>query len=130
VSNNDEAERLDKKISEENIMKSNRVKFLAIILILLPLFVLALFNNKPVGTIINAADAAETYKAKCAMCHSPKAEKAFDPAKTDAELAEIIMKGKKGEKPPYMPGFEAKGMTADEAKALVIYMKELRKPAQ
>jgi cytochrome c1 len=39
------------------------------------------------------------------------------------------LKGKKGEKPPYMPGFEAKGMTEDQAKALAAYMRTLRTPA-
>lgn len=105
-----------------------RVKLIAIALFMLPLIALLMFNNKPVGTIASAADAAETYKAKCAMCHGPTALKLFDPAKTDEELTEIILKGKKSEKPPHMPGFEAKGMTADEAKALTTYMKELRKP--
>ena len=37
-------------------------------------------------------------------------------------------KGKKGEKPPFMPGFEAKGMSKDDAKALVEYMQSLRQP--
>jgi len=109
-------------------MKLNRVKFLAIALFILPLMALAIFNTKPIGTVVNAADPAETYKAKCAMCHGPTAQKLFDPAKTDEELTETILKGRKGEKPPFMPAFEAKGMTADEAKALATYMKELRKP--
>ena len=108
-------------------MKLNRVKLFAVTLFILPVLALVIFNTKPVGTIVSAnADAAETYKAKCAMCHSPKAEKLFDPAKTDEVLTEIIMKGKKGEKPPFMPGFEAKGMTAEQAKELVTYMKGLR----
>lgn len=99
-------------------------------LFMLPLMALAIFNTKPVGTIVSAnADAAETYKAKCAMCHGPTAQKLFDPAKTDAELSEIILKGKKGEKPPFMPGFETKGMTAEEAKELTTYMKGLRQPS-
>lgn len=110
-------------------MKLNRVKFLAIILIILPLFVLLLFNTKPAGTLVNAADTAETYRTKCAMCHSPKAEKQFDPAKPDAELVETTLKGKKAEKPPNMPGFEAKGMTPEQALELVTFMKDLRKPA-
>lgn len=63
------------------------------------------------------------------MCHTAKAEKNFDPAKTDEDLVQTILKGRKGERPPYMPGFEAKGMTADEAKALAAYMKTLRTPA-
>jgi len=106
-----------------------RVKLLAIALFILPLMALAIFNPKPVGTIVTAADTAETYTAKCAMCHGPTALKLFDPAKTDEELTEIILKGKKSEKPPHMPGFEAKGMTPVEAKTLTTYMKELRKPA-
>ena len=105
-----------------------RAKLLAIVLFILPLMALLIFNNKPVGNVAKAADAAETYKAKCAMCHGPTAQKVFDPAKTDEELTEVILKGKKSEKPPHMPGFEAKGMTPDEAKALTTYMKELRKP--
>jgi len=110
-------------------MTLNRLKIFVTALFILAMITLAFFNTKPVGTIVSAADAAETYKAKCAMCHSPKAEKLFDPAKTDEELVETILKGKKGEKPPYMPGYEAKGMTAAEAKELVTYMKGLRKPS-
>jgi mono/diheme cytochrome c family protein len=74
-------------------------------------------------------DPAAAYKAKCAVCHSPKADKFFDPAKTDEQHVDVVLKGKKGEKPPYMPGFEAKGMTADEAKALVGYMRSIRVPS-
>jgi mono/diheme cytochrome c family protein len=118
-----------KDFDRRNIMTLKRVKLFTITLFVLPVIALAIFNTKPVGTFVSAkADAAETYKTKCAMCHSPKAEKLFDPAKTDEVLTEIIMKGKKGEKPPFMPGFEAKGMTADEAKALIIYMRKLKNP--
>lgn len=110
-------------------MKLNRVKFFAIVLFILPLLALVFFNTKPVGTIVKAdGNAAETYKAKCAMCHSPKAEKFFDTAKTDEAHIEIILKGKKGEKPPFMPGFEAKGMTPEQAKELVVFMRDLRNP--
>ena len=95
----------------------------------LPLLALFTFTDRPVAAGPAAIDdAAATYKAKCAMCHSPKADKFFDPSKSEDELVEITLKGKKGEKPPYMPGFEAKGMTADEAKALVQYMKTLKTP--
>jgi len=71
-------------------------------------------------------DAAATYKSKCKMCHGATAEKKFDPALADDDLVQIILKGKKAEKPPNMPGYEAKGMTADQAKALVTYMKSLK----
>ncbi|NOT47797.1 MAG: cytochrome c [Acidobacteria bacterium] len=92
--------------------------------------VLAVIGFKPdsVAYPVAAADTASTYKAQCVMCHSPKAEKFFDPAKKDEEHIETILKGKKGEKPPYMPAFEAKGMKAEEAKALAEYMKTLRTP--
>src|ERR1044071_1482677 len=71
-------------------------------------------------------DAAKTYKGKCVACHGPKAEKKFDATKSDDEHVQIILKGKKAEKPPNMPGYEAKGVTADQAKALLDYMKSIR----
>ena len=70
-------------------------------------------------------DAAGTYK-KCVACHGPKADKKFDPAKSDDEHVQIILKGKKAEKPPNMPGYESKGINAEQAKALLDYMKSLR----
>lgn len=71
-------------------------------------------------------DPAATYKAKCAMCHGPKAEKKFDASLADDDLVQIVLKGKKAEKPPNMPAYEEKGMTADQAKAMVGYMKSLK----
>ena len=71
-------------------------------------------------------DAAKTYKSKCVACHGAKAEKKFDATKSDDEHVQIILKGKKGEKPPNMPAYETKGVTADQAKALLDYMKSLR----
>ena len=71
-------------------------------------------------------DAAKTYKTKCLACHGPKADKKFDAAKSDEEHVQIILKGKKAEKPPNMPGYESKGITADQAKALLDHMKSLR----
>jgi len=83
-----------------------------------------------VGATASAADdPAAIFKAKCAMCHSPKAEKFYDPSRPDEEQVQAILKGKKGEKPPYMPAFETKGITEDDAKALAAYMKSLRTPA-
>lgn len=70
-------------------------------------------------------DAAGTYKSKCLMCHGPKSEKKFDPAKADAEHVQVILKGKKMEKPPHMPGYEEKGVTEDQAKALVAHMRSI-----
>ena len=71
-------------------------------------------------------DAAATYKAKCIACHGPKAEKKFDAAKPNADDAQVVLKGKKMEKPPNMPSYEEKGITLDQANALVVYMKSIQ----
>jgi mono/diheme cytochrome c family protein len=71
-------------------------------------------------------DPAATYKAKCVACHGAKAEKKFDTAKSDDKLLDAILKGAKGEKPPNMPAYETKGIDADQAKALLSYMKSLK----
>ena len=74
-------------------------------------------------------DAGKNYKAKCAMCHSPKAEKSYNPDLPKEEQVAAILKGRQAAKPPHMPAFEPKGMKEDQAKALVEYMVALRKPA-
>lgn len=71
-------------------------------------------------------DAAATFKTKCVACHGPKAEKKFDSSLPDAQLIDIVMNGKKPEKPPNMPAYGAKGVTAEQAKALVEQMKQLK----
>ena len=68
------------------------------------------------------------YKTKCAMCHGPKAAKAFDPELTDAEHVTAILEGKKGDKPPHMPAFKDKGVDEEKAQALVTFMRQLRTP--
>ena len=110
-------------------MRTNRVKFFAIIFFAVPLMLLAVFSTSPakVAAYVSDEPAAE-YKAKCAMCHTATASKFFDPAKADEHHVQAVLKGQKGEKPPFMPGFEAKGMTEDTAKGLVAYMRTL-KPA-
>lgn len=72
-------------------------------------------------------DAAGTFKAKCQVCHGPAAEKKFDATVADDDLVKIVLAGKKGEKPPFMPAYAEKGITEDQAKALVAHMKSLRK---
>lgn len=72
-------------------------------------------------------DATATYKAKCQACHGAAAEKKFDATVADADLVQAVLKGKKGEKPPNMPGYEEKGINEEQAKALVAYMKSLKK---
>jgi mono/diheme cytochrome c family protein len=71
-------------------------------------------------------DAAATFKAKCVACHGATAEKKFDANLADADLVQIVLKGKKAEKPPNMPAYEEKGITEDQAKALVAYMKSIK----
>jgi cytochrome c5 len=75
---------------------------------------------------VQPSDAAGYYKAKCVMCHGKKAEKKFDSSMSDEQLVEIVLKGKKVEKPPHMPGYGEKGVTADQAKALIEHMKHLK----
>ncbi len=73
-----------------------------------------------------SADAATTYKTKCVACHGPKADKRFDATLPEDQMVDTILKGKKAEKPPNMPAFGEKGITSDQAKALVAYMKSLK----
>jgi mono/diheme cytochrome c family protein len=112
-------------------MKSrvNQLKKVAIALVILPLFATLLLSSTSVKT--RAADGdkdvATVYKeSKCVICHGAQAAKFFDPAIPEDQLVEAILKGKKAEKPPNMPAFEEKGINADQAKALVTYMKSLK----
>ncbi len=78
-------------------------------------------------TEVKFTDTASYYKeAKCVVCHGQKAEKKFNADMKEEELVEIVLNGKKPEKPPNMPAYEAKGITADQAKALVEHMKQLK----
>lgn len=72
------------------------------------------------------SDPAAYYTAKCVMCHGKKAEKKFDASLAEDQLVDIVLKGKKVEKPPHMPGYAEKGVTAEQAKALVEHMKQLK----
>src|SRR5688500_17889836 len=72
-------------------------------------------------------DAAPFYIATFQVCHGAAAEKKFDATLADADLVQIVLNGKKGEKPPFMPGYAEKGVTEEQAKALVALMKSLKK---
>jgi cytochrome c5 len=100
---------------------SNRTRKLSIALAATMIATAFLIASVP-GKASSDEDAA-LYKSKCAMCHGQSAEKKFDATKADEELIQIVLKGKKLEKPPNMPSFEEKGLTADQAKALVAFMK-------
>lgn len=72
------------------------------------------------------SDTTAYYKSKCVMCHGKKAEKKFNATLTDDEMVEVVLKGKKVEKPPHMPGYAEKGVSPEQAKALVDHMKQLK----
>ena len=97
-----------------------------------PLFLVFIFSgsSRPVpaqdAPEVQPSDTAAYFKAKCVMCHGPKAEKKFDAALPEDQMLEAILKGKKVEKPPHMPAYEPKGVTAENAKALIAYMKQLK----
>ena len=108
-------------------MSLNQIKLIAVALIVVPLIAVGAFRTDNVrASAYASADAAETYKAKCAMCHKPDASKFFDTALSEDDMVQAILKGKKAEKPPNMPAFEEKGITADQAKELATYMKGLK----
>ena len=94
-------------------------------------FVLGVLMLAPVATStatqeVSAANAAEFYNAKCKMCHGAKAEKKFDSALPEDQMLDAVLKGKKAEKPPNMPEYGSKGVTAEQAKGLIDYMKQLK----
>ena len=104
-----------------------RMKMFAVALITLTLFAVVLFSPSPapVRAAAQDFDAATTFKAKCAMCHGQKAEKKFDVTKADDVLASTVLKGK-DDVTPKMPGYEAKGVTPEQAAALVAHMKSMK----
>ena len=110
-------------------MSSNTVKLIAIAAVFGFALALAAYRPANVGAAVMSGDPAGAFKdQKCIICHTATAAKFFDPKKTDAELVDTIIKGKKGEKPPFMPAFDGK-ITADQAQELVTYMKGLRTAA-
>ncbi len=91
------------------------------------LFAVLLLGPVPAqATVDDPFDAAGTYKTKCVACHGAAADKRFDKALPDDQLVDIVLKGKKPEKPPNMPGYGEKGVTAEQAKTLVDYMKSIK----
>jgi mono/diheme cytochrome c family protein len=109
-------------------LSNDSLKKLAIALIILPLLSVILLGPTLAGraAATDDFDAATTFKTKCAMCHGADASKKFDATKADDALVETVMKGKDAA-PIKMPSYEAKGMTAEQAKTLVTLMKSLKK---
>lgn len=113
----------------EGIMRFTieRLMTLAVAAVGLALFATLLLAPVQVkATADDPFDAAGTYKAKCVACHGPAADKRFDKTKTDEQLVEAVMQGRKPEKPPNMPAYGEKGITAEQAKSLVDYMKSIK----
>lgn len=102
-----------------------RLNKLALVLAGLMFAIVVMIGAVPARTATDD-DTAALYKTKCFACHGATAEKKFDATRADGELIQAVLKGKKAEKPPNMPGFEAKGITPDQATALVTLMKSLK----
>src|SRR5215831_10476419 len=101
------------------------MKRIAAALFAVPLVATVLLISAPARSASDD-DAAALYNTKCKMCHGATAEKKIDKTKADDALIQIVLDGKTAEKPPNMPAFKEKGITADQAKALVGYMKSLK----
>ena len=104
----------------------SEVKKMVIGLVAVILFAAGLLISVAAQGEVQASDPAAFYKAKCVACHGQKAEKKFDSTLPDEQLIEFVMKGKKPEKPPNMPAYADKGVSAEQAKALVEHMKLLK----
>jgi mono/diheme cytochrome c family protein len=101
-------------------------KKMAIGFVAATVFGTGLLVSVPAQGEVQASDPAAFYKTKCVACHGQKAEKKFDATLPDEQLVDIVMKGKKPEKPPNMPSYGEKGVTTEQAKGLVDYMKQLK----
>jgi len=101
------------------------MKKIAAVLVGMPLVVTALLISVPARSASDD-DVAALYNTKCKMCHGATAEKKMDKTKADDVLIQVVLDGKTAEKPPNMPAFKEKGITPDQAKALVGYMKSLK----
>ena len=103
-----------------------RVKNIAITITAILAFGVFFYGVAPAQGEAQPSDSAAYYKAKCVACHGPKAEKKFDTTLTEEQHLDAILKGKKPEKPPNMPAYGEKGVSAEQAKTLLEYMKQLR----
>lgn len=105
------------------------------LVILIAMIALALFVVLP-SLSWAGDDAATLYKAKCAVCHGvdgagkPAAKIpsliSEDAKKTsDTDLNEMIANGGKDKKASH--AFSAKGLTPDQIKMIIAYVRELQK---
>ncbi|HEY8188505.1 MAG TPA: cytochrome c [Pyrinomonadaceae bacterium] len=90
------------------------------------IFAAALFITVRAHSDVQPSHTTAYYTAKCVACHGKKAEKKFDPSLPEEQLVDVVLNGKKAAKPPHMPGYGAKGVSSDQAKALIGHMKQLK----
>ena len=101
------------------------MKRIAAFLVAVPLLATVLLVTVPARSASDE-DVAAVYNSTCKMCHGATAEKKMDKTKADDVLVPIVLEGKTAEKPPNMPAYKEKGISAEQAKALIDYMKSLK----
>src|SRR6266567_8854791 len=117
------------------ILKGNAIMKMTKLVILIAMIAVALFLVLP-NLSWAADDGAGVYKTKCAMCHGadlagkPAAKipsLVSDDAKkaSDADLTEMIANGGKDKKASH--AFANKGVTPDQVKMVVSYIREAQK---
>lgn len=83
------------------------------------------------STVAQGADGVAVFKQKCIACHGANATGARDltsPAVqklTDAQLTDFIANGGPSKKPAH--SFKAKGLSDDDVKAVVTYIRSIKK---
>jgi mono/diheme cytochrome c family protein len=116
-------------------LKGKAIMRVTKLVVLIVMIALALFLVLP-NLSWAADDGAGLYKAKCAACHG--ADGAGKPAAkipslisddakktSDGDLTDMIANGGKDKKP--MHAFSAKGLTPDQIKMVVAYVRDLQK---
>jgi len=66
------------------------------------------------------------FQSRCSSCHGSRAERRFNPDLPEQQMVDAILNGRKAERPPDMPGFAARGINVEQAKALIAYMRTLK----
>lgn len=103
-----------------------RISKFAMVLPVLGVLALAFLSSAMTPSAVAGNEAADTFASRCSGCHGAKAEKRFNRSMSEGQMVEIILNGKKVEKPPFMPAWSQKGVSAGQARALASYMKSLR----
>jgi mono/diheme cytochrome c family protein len=115
-------------------MKENKLKLIVVVFFALAVGLAATVVQPRIVVTVRAEavradekEASAFFAAKCKVCHGAQAEKHFDSKKPDGEFVEAVLKGRPDAKPIKMPAYADKGVTEEQAKALVEYMKSLHK---